>query len=527
MAVKAEAEESERGDNDETPVPVSKRARRGGLKLLCGLCDTEADTKGQNWGSTTTDDRGIARPDGLLCRLCTDFAAESGLQAEEVVARRKKDATFREAIDEDREEYATNRGAGGEPSEFEPEDVRYEVVVSSELREQYGFMSRQAFKAQHKVFPDEARLSQIRALNRHGQEEVGIAIDLGVQPILNISTTRRYVRSQPVLRHDKHYYKRQADRVFTGRVEKAARTLGQNSGDKYVGKKKAVTVYTQADIDQHLQELVDKRKVGSRASGIAQMDSNMVCDPSDEESDTLPEEESTTAPPVPLANTTCSIASSSCDGPATTPKFKKSWSFSPSVKQEKNPRMRMKSPADKPASLTVSVGGEGVSEEGAAGASIDGTPVAEDDSATERTKPPSYWMQVLCVNEALKGTSFENRLRFARNCVSRTTRAGREMEASHPSATLSSSLDFGGKQKHSDGPRAKEGVTGDSLNLPLPPAVSCCGKGGANRLLGNRGGGFTPLIRSVSRACFYVDGQWMPEGRRPCPEFTLVDAASL
>ena len=184
------------------------------LRLTCCLCDTvmvinKGDAK-----------KGLT--DFLLCANCEDFCQDSLYDMEKIANTKKKQPEKFQLLKEQRSQWLRSKEGGAK--DFEPHAIYEQVVHSSIMHETYTFISRERFKQMHGLYPDEAKLSQIKVLNRKGVEVPGIGILDSLDPKLTIRTERMLLHRTPVLKPECHLYQAQAevaahrDGAFTGHL---------------------------------------------------------------------------------------------------------------------------------------------------------------------------------------------------------------------------------------------------------------------------------------------------------------------
>ena len=428
QGLKEEEEEEEGGCNGArgsvalVVAKAPKRRRKAGLTCVNCSCDAKADAS--NWYESDEGDRGRATPKGSWCADCGDYAEASRILHADLVKTKKRSAGLAQKHDEELAEFLQNR-ADPDKRDFEPEEIRFESEVESTLCERYKFISRVKFKEHNKIFPDEAGLGLVSVMTKKGDAQLGIAVQIdGEEPTLEVRTRRRYVRSSTVFDKSEHLYKGQADRVYLHYSSQFGPKLGQSIGDRYKGKKQSVQHYTEADVRQHMLDFKQKRcaKESQAMAGMTAVeallhsaghDSDMGEGEEEEscEHDMEEEELKDDDDEPPPRSKRPMAACSSKEIPTAVTRGR------PLVKDEKTA-----TPVKRGRSVSsVSPGSVGGDDMGG----------IDDVAKMSRTKPATHWMAVLQPSAVLReAKSFEREMRFANECVTRTARAGYDIEAS-------------------------------------------------------------------------------------------------
>ena len=206
---------------------ASKRA-----KLTCSLCD-----------ATMTESYGHHPAGIILCGSCDDFTEDGAIDIAKAVMHKEKKPANHQHVMLMKAEYEKNKQSKNVP-DFPQETVYEEVTQVSELQERHRFLSREKFKLDYGAFPDVAKASQVKVVNRHNEEVSGVAVALDEDPTLVISTQRKLVRLTPILDATDHLFQEQAALRFQQEMKTRRTALGWKSGNKYQAKQKSIPVYT-------------------------------------------------------------------------------------------------------------------------------------------------------------------------------------------------------------------------------------------------------------------------------------------
>ena len=396
--------------------PQPKKTRKA--ERCCGLCGALA-SPAPGWPGT-----GEAEDRVVVCKRCDEFCSESWLDVQDTIKKKEKDPAFAKTLDEDLQEFTDNRD---DPSrrQFAAAEVRFELDVDSKLEEPYEFISRANFKQMFGVMPDECKLSQTKVLNKKGQEEVGICRQTEQHPTLVVSTSKRYVKSEVAFPADRHLYKRQIDRVWAGLTAQHAQNMGQEVGDKYVGKK-SVQVYSDAE----LEAAVESHKRKHEQQHLRRSRSGLL---------SLGAEAEVTEESSKAARLEAESLSAGLERPSTTHASDRAAASSSknllAIKDKDLPSPDATSKdSESPSGVGDSLSGGSDKEGSVASVPSSASALADEQG---RTKTASYWLNVLEVGKILSGKSMERELRFARACVPRTARAGDDIMVWDLAATLS------------------------------------------------------------------------------------------
>ena len=412
-------------------------------RLTCGLCASTCSVKaGDGLGGTA---------EFFLCEGCDNFVAESGYEVKELQSMKSKKGKQFETVKAEQEEWQTNMNEP-EAISYPREEVYEEVRQVSELVEQFHFVSREKFRGLHGCYPDEARVNQVRALNRKNEEVVGVAVLIDDNdPVLKVSTARAIVHRRPVLEASRHLYSTQAGQVYNNKAAQAATTLGQRWGNKYQPKLKAVDTYTHEELKQLVQKSARKSSRGrpsavhGMVTGKAGEEENNEGD--DESSDdgqggvdlkpggltghALPAGQANMASPPALQSRGRSIEASARSSPRAASGSSAGGSAgvegrSPEASQQQEARSRTPPRAGAPLASPSDKGTRPVPKIRKAASVISSSFMGEPES---RLKPPQYWFDLLTPSKVWSGASVKRQIQWARDCIKRTATAGDSITA--------------------------------------------------------------------------------------------------
>ena len=228
--------------------PAKKKARHQGevFNGVCEVCDDTFKSDGSNWAATRTEAKKVL-PVSSVCKRCHDFSLASGIVVK-TLATMKKDSKQAPDLSSDMADFVNNRETP-EHRDFETEEVFEETRMTSMLKQSFQFLGRTQFQKLHSMAPESAKLSLCSARDHANRPCLGVLVKMDDCPqVLDVHTEKVIVKRKHLLRPENHYYKRQSEHVFTHAVSKAAATLGQEHGGKYKPSQKPITVYTANEV---------------------------------------------------------------------------------------------------------------------------------------------------------------------------------------------------------------------------------------------------------------------------------------
>jgi hypothetical protein len=245
-----------------TTASGSKKAAKQQLDLpaACVGCDLSPSRNG-TWGG---NDPSTGMPVGVFCSNCNSFAKASGLTADDIVqVRSGRDKGKAERLNDD---ILQAKDSIENPADrpFIPERVYELTVVGSRVETMSELQSRTSFKEEHDVYPDDAKLMQVRVKGPDG-DIVAVSKNESA-PTLVRYCDKQLIHLKPVLLEKDHLYGAQLDQLMTTLIEERAKQLGQSDGNKYQYKKRNAEVYTTEEIDSAVAKV--KSGAGNPECGV-------------------------------------------------------------------------------------------------------------------------------------------------------------------------------------------------------------------------------------------------------------------
>jgi hypothetical protein len=210
----------------------ARRTKAADLPDACVGCDCLPDRNGK-WGNVAPLTQ---LPVGPLCEPCGQFSDASGLSASEINQIRtgkdkSKGVSLQASISE-------ARSSIEDPSTrtFNPGEI-YELVISgSRIESVCEFQDRASFKEEHGMFPEDAKLTQIRTSGIDGGDVVGIAKNEGDVKLVRY-TDAQVIQLKPLHSKADHIFTGQHDQLMDALIKERCKLLGQRDGNKYQLKK--------------------------------------------------------------------------------------------------------------------------------------------------------------------------------------------------------------------------------------------------------------------------------------------------
>lgn len=427
--------------------PAKQRKHR----LRCQRCGTEAVDDGSNWAATEENERGRVVPSGEACKACDDFARATPYKTVADLAK-VKDQKEVKALEQDQEQFHEQR-EGGE-MDYPREGVDFVTACGSRYEERFAFLTRAAFKDRYGMFPDEAKLDQLRVLTRQGEEVQGVLLSPVAPPEVVVWSEKVWMRKRHRLEASQNAFKRQASLVYDHAVRDFSQNYGQAAGGKYQAKLKQTTHYSEQEIDEAiarasclleekagdksgLAELGGGRKplrgagrgrIGGRGGGAPLVEGHAGSEGSGDEEDGESEEgeESSAAE---LAETPMKagpgVASAFAAGEAATPITPGPRSIARSPHENDGPRQRIRAKSSAVPSVARSGSPAALSKKAGSGAGGASTTAAGLSDSKQRTKSASYWLISLTVSGVFCGLKYAREIVWAEDCIAREVRAGR------------------------------------------------------------------------------------------------------
>ena len=228
-------------------VKAAKRKRGS----ACNLCEVEKPQPGTDY-----------------CESCQAFAKLKFASAEQLAEAMTSSSKKSKKIFAEIEQHAS-----GSYENKTGEHITYQVISESKLSETYGFMSKVEFEDTHGCKPDKAKVKTTKALNSKQETVHGVLIGDNVAPRLEISCSRRWVKTGASLPVAEVRYPAHVDEHFVHQCAQSGRFMGQNPGTKYKPKLKGATVYTK----QQLQDLVAKFQKRKSAETVPRSVLDAMC----------------------------------------------------------------------------------------------------------------------------------------------------------------------------------------------------------------------------------------------------------
>jgi hypothetical protein len=404
-------------------VPAKKLRKKD---VQCVICSKVANPDGSNWGATKSLEDARTLPDGVACLECADFVSGHHLSTEELTALRQTGGKSWEALEKQRLEHAENFTTPNARA-FEGETVYWKVKSGSTLSERFGFLSRAEFKEAYNVFPEAAKITQIKATTCRGEECPGVLVKLpGSRQELTVFSTKEWTRYVPHLRGERHLWQQQAAEVWEHQVQGFQRNMGQSLGGKYAAKHKVTRAYDETEINDLVNAvpgLTERRTEGASSTGLAarvpggeEEDDSMEEDEEEDEDEADDGHQSGEEAQQRIARSPQPVFFSAAK-PVSHEAARFAWqgTVGHTTPQKSKQKDSSKSPV---ANLRRS--GSAISLCKFDTGSVVSSAVADEEDGGQRTKSASYWHATLLLANAWNKNLSPNRLRFARLCVERS-----------------------------------------------------------------------------------------------------------
>ena len=222
--------------------------------------------------------------DELACSQCIAFVETKGLTSQMLKSSLDRDGKKKKEITDEMNEFRST----AEPT-WPRETVDFEVEHETKLSDKYKFIPRSTFKELHGCWPEDARMTCVRATNTRGVEVAGILVsnDDDTQPIVEVSTSRRFIKRTPLLLPSSHKYEQQATQLFARETQDAGRNFGLKDGGKYRAKKRSQQAYSLVEIQYNVEAHQNQQARTADQLGTLdrmQIDDHMVASDSDGDS---------------------------------------------------------------------------------------------------------------------------------------------------------------------------------------------------------------------------------------------------
>lgn len=413
-------------ESSATAPPTSKRQRRS--QITCVRCGVASDDNCSNF-ATIKDARGKVLSAEPGCLTCSKFAATKGVSVKDLSAMEGKDKTAKNKHDVQQAQMADSvANIASRP--FRGEQVYYRIICESRLEERYTFTSRADFKAEHGIFPEDAKVLQARVTNKKGEEVAGVITALpDAKPTLIVSTTKQWIRHEPKLDASEHLYEDQASEEWLRHAADFNKNMGQTAGCKYKPKLKSLQVYTDDAVADAVAAALrsQNNKRGGADSGLADLgggdaaldDEDSAADDEDDDSgmdDEDGEEEDEEEAQETKAVDVATSPPPKCFRPPSSA-VSSSGACTPLAKTSRSTPCKDKGVTD------AGLASDSKRSRGAAGRTKSSAASSacgdEVDDASARVKPPSYWMRILTPSMIFAGKNLNKQIVWGEACERR------------------------------------------------------------------------------------------------------------
>ena len=128
------------------------------------------------------------------------------------------------------------------------------------------FISRADFKDLHNMFPEEAKLDQIKVLDRSGNEVQGVVMATDRWPEIVLWTEKIWLKKTEEIKPEDVMCSRHVSVNFDSKVLQFQQNLGQSIGGKYQAKTKSVKTYSEEEVQEAIRKAMAAKVI--KAEGL-------------------------------------------------------------------------------------------------------------------------------------------------------------------------------------------------------------------------------------------------------------------
>ena len=427
-------EDGQAAGSEDVPSQAAPPRKRGKTTVTCARCSVESVSDFSNFPvSKFAHNRIVVQGD--FCKSCVEFGDAMGLNPEDMAKAEGKDQKLHSQRQEEQRDFERNR-ANPSLRTFMPEDMHLEVSSESIMREAFEFLPRPTFRDEFGVWPEDARVSQVRVTSARGDEVSGVLRSIpDANPELVLETRKRLVRKVPILTAADHHFADQVADRWLREARLSQRHFGQAPGGKYLPKLKASCAYSQEELAKAVETAKSKTAADPTMTGLKMLENAILLDPEEDEEGSRAadgDDEEGARPqvvvirsrraPKPGAGSSRSTAPSAArhavdDAPGVEA------GDCGAVKSSSTPMAKRQRDAS-PTPLLRRSGSRGLAS--AAGSSAGGPPssAGEDDEETNgRVKSPTYWLNTVTTTAGFTGKSLTKQMGWMNSCANRIATA--------------------------------------------------------------------------------------------------------